>query len=132
MQGLLSTSSGNQNIQNKASGVRSIKMSEFPTVTTGDTPLLFRNIQAPTEGQFGYDGSETSTTILPAGYRKSETARPFTVNTIFEKNISIPLRDGTILKADIFRPEISGKVPVLLPWSPYGKSGRGTMVVVVE
>jgi uncharacterized protein len=101
-------------------------MDDFPAVKAGDTPLLFRNIQPPNEGQFGYDGSETSTVVLPAGYRKSETTRPFTVNTIFEKNVNIPLRDGTILKADIFRPETSDKVPVLLPWSPYGKSGRGT------
>jgi putative CocE/NonD family hydrolase len=38
-----------------------------------------------------------------------------------ERNIPIPMRDGIKLYADIYRPEISHPVPVLLERTPYGK-----------
>jgi putative CocE/NonD family hydrolase len=37
----------------------------------------------------------------------------------FEHNAAIPMRDGTLLRADIYRPE--GTVPTLLIRSPYGE-----------
>jgi putative CocE/NonD family hydrolase len=40
---------------------------------------------------------------------------------IIEKNIDITLRDGCVLKADIFRPDIPDKLPVLLNRTPYDK-----------
>ena len=39
-----------------------------------------------------------------------------------ERNVAIPMRDGTILRADIFRPEPEGDYPVLLTRTPYNKS----------
>jgi len=36
-------------------------------------------------------------------------------------DVSVPMRDGTILKAVVFRPEREGKWPVLLTRTPYGK-----------
>jgi predicted acyl esterase len=38
-----------------------------------------------------------------------------------EKNISVPMRDGTRLSINFFRPQAEGKFPVLLAYSPYGK-----------
>jgi uncharacterized protein len=40
---------------------------------------------------------------------------------IIEKNIDIPMRDGCVLKADIFRPDSPEKLPVLLNRTPYDK-----------
>src|SRR5216683_1422862 len=40
---------------------------------------------------------------------------------IIEKNIDITMRDGCVLKADIFRPDIPDKLPVLLNRTPYDK-----------
>ncbi|MDY0395709.1 CocE/NonD family hydrolase [Virgibacillus halophilus] len=40
---------------------------------------------------------------------------------ILEKDIACTLRDGTILRADIYRPAENGKYPVLLTRLPYGK-----------
>lgn len=72
------------------------------------------------------DGMNPSTTVLPAGYRKGDGCRPLQVDTIWERDISIPLRDGTKLRADIFRPQLTtGKIPILLVWGPYGKTGTG-------
>jgi len=41
-----------------------------------------------------------------------------------EKNVMIPLRDGTGLAADIFRPGTKGRYPVIVVRTPYGKSSK--------
>lgn len=38
-----------------------------------------------------------------------------------EKNVSVPMRDGAILKADVFRPTADGKYPAILNLGPYQK-----------
>jgi len=38
-----------------------------------------------------------------------------------ERNVAIPMRDGVILRADVLRPAESGKFPVLVYRTPYGK-----------
>jgi putative CocE/NonD family hydrolase len=40
---------------------------------------------------------------------------------IFERNIDVPMRDGCVLKADLFRPDSPEQFPVLLNRSPYDK-----------
>ncbi len=39
-----------------------------------------------------------------------------------ERNVAVPMCDGVVLRADIFRPEPEGRYPVLLTRTPYGKS----------
>lgn len=104
-------------------------MAQEPSVKVGTVPILFRPLVHPELGVNGYDGPEHSVTILKAGHRKEDGVKAFDVDTIFEKNVDIPMRDGVILKGDIFRPANSDsvKVPAILPWSPYGKTGRGMM-----
>ncbi len=41
---------------------------------------------------------------------------------IIEKNIDIPMRDGTVLRGDLYRPDGPEKFPVLLNRTPYDKS----------
>ena len=43
--------------------------------------------------------------------------------TIHEKNLEIAMRDGTTLRANITRPNVEGKYPVLLERTPYNKEG---------
>jgi len=38
-----------------------------------------------------------------------------------EKNVAIPMRDGVKLYADIYKPQVKGKFPVILTRLPYGK-----------
>jgi len=40
---------------------------------------------------------------------------------IVQKNVAIPMRDGMILRADVMLPSASGKFPVLVYRTPYGK-----------
>ena len=89
-----------------------------------ESGLLFRAPKDP-DSHERYDGGDAFTTILRAGYRRSPENRAFESPTVYEKDVRIPLRDGTILRADVFRPESSPRIPAILPWSPYGKSGRG-------
>lgn len=43
-----------------------------------------------------------------------------------QSNVSVPMRDGTILKADVYRPETDRPVPVLLTRTPYDKDVAST------
>lgn len=51
--------------------------------------------------------------------KKVSTARPHSLR--FEKNVSIPMNDGVVLKANVFRPNAAGRFPVIVAMSPYGK-----------
>ena len=47
-------------------------------------------------------------------------------------NLEIPMRDGTILRADLYRPQAEGRYPTLLSRTPYNKSmanGMGNSAV---
>ena len=39
-----------------------------------------------------------------------------------ELDVPVPMRDGTMLRADVYRPAAEGVYPVLLSRSPYDKS----------
>ncbi|MGC2302810.1 CocE/NonD family hydrolase, partial [Candidatus Binatus sp.] len=41
---------------------------------------------------------------------------------IVERNIEVPMRDGCVLRADLFRPDTPEKLPVLLNRTPYNKA----------
>lgn len=85
------------------------------------------------DSQFArYSPHKPSTTLLPKGFQKAKELLPFKASTIFEKDVTITLRDGTKLFADIFRPEGDAKVPVILCWSPYGKTGTGESAFCYE
>src|SRR5579884_723312 len=40
-----------------------------------------------------------------------------------ERGVKVPMRDGVILRADIYRPKQEGRFPVLLERTPYNKAG---------
>jgi uncharacterized protein len=79
----------------------------------------------PEAADSNYPGLSPSVIDLPQGFKKRDGSAGFLVDTIFERDIVIPLRDGVKLRADIFRPRQEDPVPVILAWSPYGKSGAG-------
>lgn len=41
---------------------------------------------------------------------------------LIERDVAVPLRDGTIIYADIYRPEGAKNLPAIVVWSPYGKN----------
>ncbi len=40
---------------------------------------------------------------------------------ILDCNVEIPMRDGAILRANVYRPKSDGRFPVLMTFGPYGK-----------
>src|SRR5678809_1324712 len=48
-------------------------------------------------------------------------ADPYPV--MFQQGIEAKMRDGTILRADVYRPKAEGTFPVLLQRTPYNKDG---------
>ena len=49
-----------------------------------------------------------------------------------ERNVAMTMRDGTVLSADVYRPDDSGSRPVLLQRTPYDKSLTGVIGLVAD
>ncbi len=49
----------------------------------------------------------------------SETAGGY--GLIFDKDVAVPMSDGTILRANVFRPDAAGRFPVVMAMGVYGK-----------
>ena len=48
------------------------------------------------------------------------------VQTVVEKNVAVKMRDGTVLRADVFLPSAEGRFPVLVYRTPYGKDNASS------
>lgn len=44
-------------------------------------------------------------------------------NIVVDRNVAVPMRDGVVLRADIYRPTTDGRYPTLVYRTPYGKDG---------
>lgn len=65
------------------------------------------------------------TLLLRAGSRDSRGAQPLACDIVLDRDTPIALRDGTILRGDVYRPAggASAQLPTVLSFTPYGKSG---------
>ena len=72
-----------------------------------------------------FDGFNPVTRILPRGFQARPYLRPLTLDIVLQKDVAVALRDGVTIHVDILRPAGAEKVPVIVAWSPYGKS-QGT------
>lgn len=68
---------------------------------------------------------KTETMILKAGTIRREGALPLSCDILFEKDVPVTLRDGTVIYTDIFRPVDDLRHPAIMAWSPYGKEIGG-------
>lgn len=69
-----------------------------------------------------FSAFDPGTQTLPAGFQVKPGFMPTPVDIVFEKDVAVTLRDGTTIYTDILRPAGADKVPVIVAWSPYGKS----------
>src|ERR1700704_6324246 len=51
----------------------------------------------------------------------ARAAEPYAITV--EQGVEVKMRDGTVLRADIYRPKKEGRFPVLLERTPYDKNG---------
>lgn len=68
---------------------------------------------------------EPGTRTLPAGSEIDPRFRSLPTDIVFEKDVAVTLRDDVTIYVDVLRPPGTQKVPVIVAWSPYGKS-QGT------
>ena len=64
-----------------------------------------------------------SKTVASSNKKKKQKRAPIQVKT--ERNVAVPMRDGVILRANVFRPSQGGPYPVLVERTPYGKRKGG-------
>lgn len=53
------------------------------------------------------------------------------VSLAVERNVPVPMRDGTTLRADVYRPAGNGRHPALLQRTPYDKSAPSTLIAFI-
>ena len=104
-----------------SSTIPSHRMSAFNVGTTTVQLRPTQRLQGPP--------AESKTIELPVGHKKRPGCRAFTTPTFFESNQTLVLRDGTNLRADIFRPKTEEKVPGIVMWGPYGKGNSGMLTL---
>ena len=66
----------------------------------------------------GIGGTQSGGEPDRSGYSSSDF-----LNMIVERNVAIPMRDGVVLRADIYRPAADGSFPTLVYRTPYRKDG---------
>lgn len=72
-----------------------------------------------------YPGFKPETKILPRGSVLKEGALALPCDILYERDISVQLRDGTTIYVDLYRPPGSEapQVPVIVCAGPFGKLG---------
>lgn len=65
---------------------------------------------------------DPGTRTLPAGYKIGSRHCSIPVDIVLDKDVAVQLRDGVTIYVDVFRPAGTEPVPVIVAWSPYGKS----------
>jgi len=55
------------------------------------------------------------------GLKRSELDHKNSYGVIFEQDVPIPVSDGLVLRANVFRPDAEGNFPVIMAQGVYGK-----------
>lgn len=82
-----------------------------------DTQTFGIELQTPSKLEF-----KPGSTTLKKGMTFIEHGVSLPCDITWERDIGVKMRDGVTLYADIFRPVGGNKLPVILSWSPYGKT----------
>ncbi len=83
--------------------------------------VLFRKAVPISDPEAHYPGLNPSTTVLRKESIHREGALPLPCDILFERDVAVTLRDGTVIYTDIFRPVGGTHLPIIIAWSPYGK-----------
>ena len=85
--------------------------------------LFFTKTPPLSDPHSGFNGFHPGTTVLKKGYVHGEGFAPLDCDVVLDRDVPIPLRDGVVIRADIFRPNHSSPVPAILCSSIFGKNG---------
>ncbi|KAI9039854.1 uncharacterized protein KD926_009073 [Aspergillus affinis] len=87
--------------------------------------VYYRRSLATDAKRARYPGFHPSSSILKAGSIRREGAKALPCDILFEQDVPIKMRDGTVIYTDVFRPVGNESVPAIIAWSPYGKQIGG-------
>ena len=90
--------------------------------------VLFRKAAPIDVPEARYPGLKPGTTVLPKGFVQKKGALPLPCDILFERDVAVTLRDGTVIYTDVFRPVGGANLPAIIAWSPYGKEGGLTLL----
>ncbi len=83
--------------------------------------LIFRKAIPLEHPRSNFKGFSPGTTTYPKGYRHTPESCPLAEAMIVERDVAVPLRDGVLVRVDIFRPDCQETVPAILCSSIFGK-----------
>ena len=96
---------------------------------TNENPEIIYRKAAPVDTpsrppfpELQYEGLKPGAKTLSKGTVFIEGGVPLPCDILWERDVSVPLRDGTRIYIDFFRPADGKEVPAILSWSPYGTS----------
>jgi hypothetical protein len=90
--------------------------------------VLFRKAAPIDVPEARYPGFKPGATVLHKGFVQKKGALPLPCDILFERDVSVTLRDGTVIYTDVFRPVGGANLPAIIAWSPYGKEGGLTLL----
>ena len=62
--------------------------------------------------------------LVEGGYPGFHPRTVKTQGMVIEYDVTVSMRDGVKIYADVYRPDRPGRYPPLIQWGPYGKHGR--------
>lgn len=98
-------------------------MNEYRHAHLKNISVAWQSAQSIEDPKFRYNGFCPSTTVLKKGWLKEEGMMPLPCDIVYDRDVAIPLRDGTTVYADVFRPVTEEPVPVLFASTMFGKYG---------
>lgn len=106
-------------------GLKETSIAKIPQLF--EDAVYIQLVPAADHPNYNYSGFKTGVQTLAKGHTRYEGRRAFPIDVLYERDQAIKVRDGVTLYADIFRTLDSNEkpVPVIIPWSPYGKTGTG-------
>jgi predicted acyl esterase len=84
-------------------------------------PVYYRTALPTDSPGARYPGYRPEKSLLRAGTVRGESGLPLSCDIMFERDVPVRLRDGTIIYADVFRPADEGRYPAIMCVSPFGK-----------
>jgi predicted acyl esterase len=91
----------------------------------GDVSVGFTRASSMHLKEANYTPFNQTSKVLKAGSKPVSDLYPsLPCDILFESDVAVTLRDGTVIYTDIYRPTNStGKIPTIMAYSPYGKRG---------
>ncbi len=90
--------------------------------------VIFRKAKPIDDPTARYPGFEPYQIVLTKGSVIHKGALALPCDILFERDVAVPLRDGTIIYTNIFRPVGMMNLPAIVAWSPYGKEGGTSLL----